>query len=139
MLVSTGNRGRNEGSTNEWVFFTLLYRVRHNIYPDGISERMCVYYDEHPKLVDAKRVVRLERKGEHVEYANYFKNTKERTVKKVETIKVTDKENDKAAGTTDNGVKYQRGRPRSNRTGRVVDIGTRRNASERRIQPLSLQ
>lgn len=75
-MSGRGGGGRQPGTTNEHVWYTLLYRARRGVYPEGISDRMVRYYDAHPKMKDAKKTVKQEKKGQRVEYAEHFKNQK---------------------------------------------------------------
>ena len=68
--------GRISGHTNAWVWNVLLYRVRNKRYPEGTPERMIAYYDNHEKMRDARRVVKMEKEGHHVNHQDFIGNKK---------------------------------------------------------------
>lgn len=60
-ITLVGNpRGRGMGSTNEFVWYTLLYRASHGSYPVGIPRSMWGYYNDHAKAPFAKAQLRGE-------------------------------------------------------------------------------
>jgi hypothetical protein len=111
-LVSGGaGGGRIPGHTNAFCWYILLYRARHDTYPDGVSAAMKSYWEHHPKLQEAFRVVKLEKKGVQVDYARYYRNF-----------------HSPARGTAG-----QKRRPASAARGRIVDISARSHAHQRLV------